>query len=522
MKAILLTLFITPLFAAPEVIVYSANPCGISAAITAARQGAEVLLIEPMGHVGGLSTSGINTAENEHMLNWTIGGFAEEFYRRLGTHYGRDSSVYQFESSVAEGVYLTMLKEAGVEVKFGSSVDKVTKSGTGITSITLTDGTEIPGKVFIDASYEGDLMARAKVSYFIGREAKSTYNEEAAGIRFDKTPREARTIDAEGNLLPGISGWAKDFNEGDAHRGVMNYNFRLTAARDPELQVPIPKPKSYDRSRFALLADWFVKNPDSKLNTILDFYPRRNGKFELNNKQSAVISLGYFGGQFDWPDASYEEREKIYQDHLDYTLGLLHFLATDESVPEQVRSQMKATGLHKDEFVDNGNLPYQLYVREGRRMKGAYVMTQKDVQTDRRKDDAIGMSSHFIDCHHVQRLALSETEFINEGRIWRMGYAYQIPYGAIVPKAEECSNLLVPCAASFSHVAYCTLRLESVWMITGQAAGEAAALAASTESSVQEVPVATLQENLRKQVQVVDFIPGNPEKCERLDGPPEF
>jgi len=511
-----------PALHAADVIVYSATSCGIAAAITAARGGAEVLLIEPTKHVGGLSTSGINTAESEHMLKWTIGGFADEFYKRLGKHYGSGKAEYYFESSVAEKTYLEMLDEAGVEVKYGSSVGKAAKDGTKITSITLTDGTEVEGKVFIDASYEGDLMARAGVSYSIGREAKSTYGEEAAGIRFDKEPRKAVTIDAEGNLLPGITGWAKDFTEGDAHPGVMNYNFRLTVARDPELQVPIPQPETYDRDRFTILSNWFRNHPEARLTDILDFYDRRNGKIELNNKQSAVISLGHFGGQFAWPDASYEERGKIFLDHMDYTLGLLHFLATDEAVPEKVRTEMKSIGLHKDEFADNGNLPYQLYVREARRMKGAYVVTRKDVQEERRKDDSIGISSHFIDCHHVQRLALSETEFINEGRIWRMGYAYQIPYRSLTPKAEECTNLLVPCAASFSHVAYCTLRLESVWMITGQAAGASAAISVNSGSAVQDVPLAELQETLRKGGQVLDFIEGMPEKCEELNGPPEF
>ena len=511
-----------PALHAADVIVYSATPCGIAAAITAARGGAEVLLIEPTKHVGGLSTSGINTAESEHMLKWTIGGFADEFYKRLGKHYGSGKAEYYFESSVAEKTYLEMLDEAGVEVKYGSSVGKAAKDGTKITSITLTDGTEVEGKVFIDASYEGDLMARAGVSYSIGREAKSTYGEEAAGIRFDKEPRKAVTIDAEGNLLPGITGWAKDFTEGDAHPGVMNYNFRLTVARDPELQVPIPQPETYDRDRFTILSNWFRNHPEARLTDILDFYDRRNGKIELNNKQSAVISLGHFGGQFAWPDASYEERGKIFLDHMDYTLGLLHFLATDEAVPEKVRTEMKSIGLHKDEFADNGNLPYQLYVREARRMKGEYIVTRKDVQEDRRKEDSIGISSHFIDCHHVQRLALSETQFINEGRIWRMGYAYQIPYRSLTPKAEECTNLLVPCAASYSHVAYCTLRLESVWMITGQAAGASAAISVNSGSAVQDVPLAELQETLRKGGQVLDFIEGMPEKCEELNGPPEF
>ena len=509
-----------------DVVVYSAVPSGIASAITAAREGAKVVLVEPTHHVGGLSTSGLNTAESEHMLKWTIGGFADEFYRRLGKHYVTSGPEYFFESSVAEKTYLEMLKESGVEVRFGAGVDKVSKDGARITSIKLTDGTELEAKVFIDASYEGDLMARAGVKYAVGRDSNAEYGEEAAGIRFDKTPRKAHTVDKDGKLLPGISAWAKDLKEGDAHRGTMNYNLRMTVAKDPQYQVPIPAPKHYDPIRYSLLADWFrdqtEKKKAVKLEDIIDLYGRRNGKFELNNKQSAIFSLGHFGGQFDWSDGSYEQRDRIFADHMDYTLGLLHFLATDDSVPANVQKEMKGLGLHKDEFADNGNLPYQLYVREGRRMRGEYVMTQKDVQEDLRKPDSIGMSSHFIDSHHVQRVALNENEFVNEGRIWRMGYANQIPYRAITPKAAECTNLLVPGAASYTHVAFCTLRLESVWMIVGHAAGVAASMAAEKGIAVQQVDVPALQDKLRKQHQVVDFIPGLPEKCEHLNGPPEF
>jgi hypothetical protein len=512
--------------ATPDIIVYSGVPCGIAASITAAREGAKVVLIEPTKHVGGLSTSGINTAESEHMLKWTIGGFADEFYRRLGKHYGTERPEYYFESSVAEKVYLDMLKEAGVAVRYGASVDRVSKVGAKITGITLTDGTELTAKVFVDASYEGDLMARAGVSYAVGRESKAEFSEDAAGIRFDKTPRKARTVDARGNLLPGISAWAKDLTEGGAHRAPMNYNFRLTVAKDQKLQLPIPAPQRYDAARYSLLGDWLrdqaAQNKPVKLSDIIDLYARRNGKFELNNKQSSIFSLGHFGGQFDWPNGSYEQRARIYQDHLDYTLGLLHYLASDEAVPANVQAEMKSLGLHKDEFADNGHLPYQLYVREARRMKGQYVMTQHDVQTDRRKPDSIGISSHFIDSHHVQRLALNDNEFVNEGRIWRMGYAYQIPYRALTPKPAECVNVLVPGAASYSHVAFCTLRLESVWMISGHAAGIAAAMVAKDGGEVQKVNVTALQDKLRAQNQVVDFISGQPEKCERLNGPPEF
>jgi hypothetical protein len=520
-------------------IVYSGVPCGIAASITAAREGAKVLLIEPTKHVGGLSTSGINTAESEHMLKWTIGGFADEFYQRMGRYYEeikarqtyphkdpRLDTNYFFESSVAEKVYLDMLKEAGVEIRYGVRVDTVAKDGAKITSITLTDGTKLTAKVFIDASYEGDLLARAGVRYAVGRESKAEFGEEAAGIRFDTVPRKARTVDAQGRLLPGFSAWAQDLTEGAAHGAPMNYNFRLTVAQSPQFRVPIPAPKHYDVTRYALLANWLRDQTAQKkpvqLSDILDLYERRNGKFELNNKQSAIFSLGHFGGQFDWPDSSYEQRARIYQDHLDYTLGLLHFLATDNAVPANVQQDMKALGLHKDEFVDNGHLPYQLYVREARRMRGEYVMTQHDVQTDRRKPDSIGMSSHFIDCHHVQRVALNENEFVNEGRIWRRGCAHQIPYRALTPKPAECTNLLVPCAASYSHVAFCTLRVESTWMITGHAAGVAAAMAARTGTEVQKVNVTALQEKLCAHGQVIDFLSGQPEKCEHLNGPQEF
>ncbi len=509
-----------------DVVVYGATPCGIAASIHAAREGVKVVLVEPTRHVGGLLTSGLNTAETEHMLPWTIGGFADEFYRRLGKHYGVERPAYAFESGVAEKVYLEMLTEAGVDLRYGVGVDRVIKDGARITGIVLSDGSRLEAKVFVDASYEGDLMARAGVGYVVGRESKAEFGEEAAGIRFDKTPQQARTVDAEGRLLPGISAWAKDLKEGDAHRAPMNYNLRLTVAKDPQWQVPIPEPAHYDPARYAVLRHWLdAQVAEGKALTIkhfFDFYPRRNGKYELNNQQKAIFSLGHFGGQFDWPDAGYDERARIHQDHLDYTLGLFHFLANDPSVPANVQAEMKALGLHKGEFVDNGYLPYQLYVREGRRMRGEMVVRQQDVQTERRKPDSIGMSSHFIDCHHVQRVALNEHEFVNEGRIWRIGYAYQIPYRSLTPKAGECTNLLVPGAASFTHVAYCTLRLESVWMITGHAAGVASAMAVSAGGDVQKLDVPTLQTRLRAQKQVVDFVPGMPEKCEHLHGPPEF
>ena len=501
-----------------DVVVYGGVPCGIAAAIAAAREGANVLLIEPTKHIGGLNTSGLNTAETEHMLKWTFGGIAREVYERIGRHYAKWEPAYYFESHVAEKVFTEMLAEAKVGVRFGVRVEKVEKDGARIRSIALSDGSVVAAKIFVDAGYEGDVMARAGVSYTWGRESRAEFGEEKAGISFD-LPRKTATVDEAGKLLPGISGWARDFHEGDGDRRVMNYNWRLTFSNDPATRVPIPPPKNYDRSRFRLLENWLREmtagGKDVKLTEILDLYhhaPGRRDKVEVNNKQAAIISIGHFGGQFEYPDGDYATRERIVADHTDYTIGLLHFLANDDAVPEKLRAEMQQFGLHKEEFADNGHWPYQIYVREARRMRGVFVVTQRDVTDDRRKDDSIAVGSHFVDSHHVQRLALSPTEFVNEGRIWLDGWAYQIPYRAITPKPEECANLLVPGAASYTHVAYCTLRLESTWMMVGHAAGVAAARAAKSGKTVQDLIVANLQERLRAQGQVIDFLPDQPEK----------
>jgi hypothetical protein len=289
--------------------------------------------------------------------------------------------------------------------------------------------------------------------------------------------------------------------------------------------VPIPEPSSYDPARYELLGDFFRSYPSDgevlTLRHLFGFPRRRNGKFELNNKQDAIVSLGHFGGQFGWATASHSERQRMFADHWNYTLGLLYFLKHESCVPAPLQTEARALGLHCGEFQDNGNLPYQLYVREARRMRGQRIVTQQDTVEDRRKEDSIGISSHFLDSHHVQRLAVSETTFVNEGRIWRMGYAFQIPYSSLLPKQSECENLLVPVAASFSHVAFCALRLESVWMITGHAAGTAAAMAVKHKQTPSEVDIRRLQQALREAGQVVDFQPGEPEKCLLLNGPPE-
>jgi hypothetical protein len=512
-----------------DVVVYGGTPGGVTAAVAASRslgRGGSVLLIEQTRHVGGLSTSGINTAELEHMLQWTFGGISLEFYEQLGRKYGQREPVFYFEPHTAEAVFNEMLAEAKVAVRFGLRVERVEKRGARIQSLVLSDGSRAGGRVFIDASYEGDLMARAGVKYTWGRESKDEFNEEAAGIRLDTARRQAATVDEQGNLLPGISARADELKPGAGDRKVMNYNFRLSLSNKRGNKVPIPAPTDYDRRRYRLLESFITakagRGEKVVLRDILDLYPRANDRMEVNNKQAAIISIGHFGGQFEYPDADYAKRDAIYEDHKQYTLGLLYFLAHDATVPETLRQEMQSWGLNKSDFADNGHWPYQLYVREARRMRGRYVMTQRDVQDDRRKPDSIGMSSHFIDSHHVQRVAVSATEFVNEGRIWRAGYAYQIPYRALTPRAAECDNLLVPVAASFTHVAFCSYRLESVWMVGGHAAGAAAALAAKGKRTVQSLDVAALQKLLVRQRQVIHFVPGQPEKFTGKISPPEF
>jgi hypothetical protein len=482
-----------------DVVVYGGTPSGVIAAVAASRQGAKVLLIEQTKHVGGLNTSGIGTAETEHMIEETISGLPLEFYSRLGKYYGLNKPAYYFESHVAEKVFNDMLKEANVKVLFEAYVDKVNKKEDAIQSIYLTNGSLIRGDVFIDATYEGDLMARAGISYTYGRESKEQYNESLAGIRLLDKPIDVSPYDDNGRLLPGFVD-ANTMVNGEASKRVMNYNFRLMVSTNDD-RIPFPAPQHYDPQRFLLLKRLLEKHPETKLLDIIDIYHWSiylKGKYEINNKQNALISLGLFGGNIDYPDAGYKKRAAIYQDHKDWTLGLFYFLLNDPSVPEALRKETNQYGLAPDEFIDNNHFPYYLYVREARRMIGSYVQTQKDIFTDTKKNDAIALGSHFVDCHHVQRVAISKNQFMNEGRIWeKVDQPYEISYRIITPKINECKNLLVPVAVSASHVAFCSIRVEVTWMQLGQAAGIAAAIAAQKKIPVQDINIRYLQNQLK-------------------------
>ena len=481
------------------VVVYGGTPGGIAAAVAASRQGASVVLIEQTRHLGGLNTSGIGTAETEHMIEETISGLPLEFYTQVGKNYGLNKPAFYFESHVAEQVFNQMLEKAHVAVILEAFVKKVNKIDGAIKAIELSNGRSISGEIFIDATYEGDLMARAGVSYTYGRESTDQYNESLAGIRLLDKPIDVSPYDDKGSLLPGFVESAS-LKNGEASKRVINYNFRLVLST-LDSKTSFPAPKHYDPNRFLLLKRLLINRPQTKLRDIIDLYSWNypEGKFEANNKQNALISLGLFGGNVEYPDAGYKKRAAIYQDHKDWTLGLFYFLLNDPAVPAGLKTETSRYGLAADEFKDNRNFPYYRYVREARRMIGDYVHTQQDIFTDPYKKDAIALGSHFVDCHHVQRVAVSKTQYVNEGRIWvKVEQPYEISYRSIIPKQKECTNLLVPVAASASHVAFCSFRVEVTWMQLGQAAGIAAGMAAKSKKPVQQLDTSALQLELKK------------------------
>lgn len=483
-----------------DVVVYGATPGGMAAAIAASREGASVLLLEPTRHVGGLHTSGLSVAE--WAQNWeTFGGILDEFFRRLGRAYGSRDRQNLWESKVAERVYEEMLREARVTVLREKSIDRVEKRNGRIVAAIMTDGSTWGGRVFIDASYEGDLMAHAGITYAVGRESGSQYHEPLAGVRLDPQPVQANPYDDLGQLLPDVTCPIGEIGpEGSGDRKVMVYNFRviLQFVGDSNPR-PLPKPPRYDPVRYRMLAGVLRAHPEIKLDDLFYLPSRPNGKVELNNRQDATVSLGLLGAQHAWPEASHEKRQKIWQEYKDYTLGYLYYLANEPTVPAQVQKRMRQFALPEDEFADNDHWPYQIYVREARRMTGDYVMVQQDILERRDKPESIGLGSHWLDCHHVQRLAVSQSAFRNEGRFWidLKKKPYEIPYRSLTPKSAECDNLLVPVCLSASHVAFSSIRVEEVWMMLGQAAGTAAAMAARQDRSVQQINTESLRTRLR-------------------------
>ncbi|HTS29417.1 MAG TPA: FAD-dependent oxidoreductase [Bryobacteraceae bacterium] len=494
-----------------DLAVYGGTAGGVVTAVRAARMGLRVALIEPGGHIGGMVSGGLS--HTDIGKREVIGGDALEFYWRAGLHYGLSEYAQSFawyvEPKVAESIFRRMLQEAGVSVLLHRQLrekDGVQKEGQLIRSISLDNGDTVTARVFADATYEGDLMAQAGVTYTWGRESSSQYGEPLAGVRAE-TPFHQFQVDLPPVDTPVSSNPGQP---GAADRKVQAYNFRLIVSHDPENQVPYPKPAHYDPRRYELLARLLqamqakLGRPQS-MGEVLSIGPIPNRKADINN--NGPVSTDYIGKSWDYPNADYRRRAEIRRDHEEYTQGFLYFLAHDPAVPPTLQKEVNEWGLARDEFVDNGNFPHQLYIREARRMVGEYVMTQKDIQTDLTKPDAIGMGTYNSDSHNVQRVVNRDGFLRNEGDMQVPVQPYQIPYRMLVPRRGETRNLLVPVCFSASHVAYSTLRMEPQYMIAGQAAGVAAALAIQSGRPVQEIDTSELTRILLRQGAILEYAP---------------
>lgn len=489
-----------------DLVVYGGTAGGVMTAVAARREGLAVALLEPGRHLGGMVSGGLGWTD--YGRKEVIGGYSLEFFERVGAKYGRPVE-WHFEPHVAEAVFNDLVKQAGVRVFLQHRLREkggVRKSGTRVTEIVMENGSVFRARIFSDASYEGDLMAQGGVSYTLGREAISEYSESLAGVR-ERTPLHqfraaVSPTDSAGKLLPEIMPRSKD-PVGAADKRVQAYNFRLCMTKTPDNRVPWPKPARYTASRYELLARYlpaFEKTLGRPLgiNDVMKADVLQNGKTDTNN--NGAFSTDYIGGSYDYPEGSYATRARIRQAHVDYIQGFMYFLATDARVPAGLSTEMKEWGLCKDEFADSDHWPYQLYVREARRMVGEYVMSQKDIQTELTKPDSIGMGSYNSDSHNVQRRPTEDgTAVENEGDMQVSVTPYEIPYRLILPKRAQATNLLVPVCFSATHVAYSTLRMEPQYMIVGQAAGVAAKMAIDGQLAVQDVDTRALGAKLSAQ-----------------------
>jgi hypothetical protein len=496
---------------AADVIVYGGTAGGVIAAVAAAREGLRVTLVTPDRHLGGMMSGGLGWTD--YGKKQVIGGYSLEVFERIGQKYGRPIE-WHFEPHVAEAVFDEIVKEAGVTVVRGRLREKggLRKSGTTLEGIVTEDGVTLRGKVFVDASYEGDLMAQAGVSYTWGREGTTEYGESLAGVR-ERTPFHqfragVAPRDARGRLLPEITPRSADA-VGAADQRVQAYNFRLCMTRTPDNRVAWPRPAGYRAARYDLLARYLpaleaAQGRPLAINDVMKADLLQNGKTDTNN--NGAFSTDFIGASWAYPEADYATRDKIRQDHLAYTQGLLYFLANDPQVPPALRAEVATFGPSADEFVDTDHWPHQLYVREARRMIGEYVMTQKDIQSERTKPDSIGMGSYNSDSHNVQRRPTADGGAVeNEGDMQVPVTPYQIPYRVMLPKRAQATNLLVPVCFSATHVAYSTLRMEPQYMIIGHAAGVAAKMAITGGLAVQDVDPRALAAKLRSQRAVFEY-----------------
>lgn len=506
-----------------DVVIYGGTSAGVVAAVQAARMNMEVLLICEKGWIGGMTSSGLGAADiNDRNY---VGGIAREFFCEVYKHYSsvnvwksetlqdylkrlagnkdtfwgaRDDSLqmmWMFEPSVASHIFEKMLESSGVVVirneHLAEEVPVEVVDGK-IKSIRMESGKSFSGKIFIDCGYEGDLMQRAGISYVVGREANTTYGEQKNGILYNGlfmgTEIDPYVIEGrpESGILPYIEEGTMG-NQGMGDHRIQAYCYRFTLSCDPENQIPFSKPSNYNPFYYEIIAR-VLKKKKVKLTDIISLTPVPNCKTDTNH-------VDFIGACYDYPEGDYQKRSQIEDEHKNYTLGLLWFLSKDPRVPEDIRKEMGKWGFPKNEFMDSGSFPWQIYLREGRRMIGSYIMTEMDILQPK-ITDSIGMGTYYFDSHFVSRFVKEQT-VMEEGSFWLDDEVrYPVSYGAICPKAEECKNLLVPVALSASHAAYGSIRMEPTYMVLAQSAATAAALAVIEGCSVQTLSYDSLRNRL--------------------------
>ena len=492
-----------------DLCVFGATSAGVIAAVEAAHQGLKVVLVESSDHLGGMTTGGLGQTDIGNKA--AIGGLARKFYKKVGQSYGTNEA-WKFEPHVAEAVFREMLRESGVHVYLDHRLVAVSTSQSRIHSVSTQDSAIFQARVFIDASYEGDLMAKAGVSYTVGREANATYHETLDGIRA-MTPKHQFSVTVDpyvhaGDPASGLLPFIQDQPLGEAGQGdhsVQAYNFRLCLTQNPTNKLPITPPANYDPAQFELLARYVealtVAGKSVSLGQFMDLNRVPNGKTDVNN--NGGFSTDFIGGNAGYANGSYPERERICRAHEDYTRGFLYFLATSPRLSASLRGEMQSWGLCKDEFTNDAGWPTQLYIREARRMIADYVMTEHNCRDSTIVPDPVGLAAYTMDSHNCRRI-VRNWRVENEGDVQVGGFPpYQISYRSITPRQSECENLLVPVCLSASHMAYGSIRMEPVFMVLGQSAAIAAGLALEENIAVQKINYAKLRARLLMAGQVL-------------------
>lgn len=540
-----------------DVIIYGGTSAGIASAIQTSRMGKSVVLIEPTNRLGGLTTGGLGQTDigNKHV----IGGISREFYQNIRKHYNDpkkwkwqkreeymsdgqsrtekgEDAMWTFEPSAALKVYEQMLNREKVEIVYGERLNRKTgvlKKEGKVVSITMENGSKYTGEMFIDATYEGDLMAASGVSYSVGRESNSEYGETLNGVQANRINRTLKWTlsrnaynhnfidgvdpyvikgDPNSGLLPYIVEGGRPGIDGRGDKGIQAYCFRMTLTNHPENRIPFKKPNNYNELNYELL----FRNYEAAVGPIEEMYPygdklvpwinspMPNKKTDTNNQKG--FSTDFIGQNYDYPEASYEEREKIVQAHRDYQQGLMWTLAYHPRIPQKVREVVSMWGTCKDEYEPGSDgWQQQLYIREARRMKSDYVMSQKNCERIEVIEDPVGMGAYGMDSHNVQRYVDANGFVQNEGNVEaHVPNPYPISYRSIVPQKSECTNLLVPVCVSSTHIAFGSIRMEPVFMVLGQSAATAACQAIDDKKAVQDINYAELKKKLLEDKQILE------------------